>query len=184
MSVWYQHDVMAFGNRQAIGKFFNLDPKDDVHAIEWFEFTFGQKNVPGLRLGKIIEQNPDLIFLVKESVEASVSWWIERYNASNDKIDDIYLYTDGYATRKINKKILEEYEKEYSGLSAKHIAKQKGYEEFRWSMFFNFERAARMLANADQYKELVSLPRSLGELERECYNDPNWEEDYSHIEDK
>jgi len=72
MSMWVGHDITAYGDRQAIGKFFNLAP-ENIHYIDHFDFSFGQKSVPGLRLGKLIEQNSDLIFLLKQSTDQILS---------------------------------------------------------------------------------------------------------------
>lgn len=180
MSIWYQYDVEAMGDRNAIGKFFNIDPEKDVHYIDRFEFSFGQKNGPGLRLNKIIELNSDLVFLVTQHIECdTVSYWLDRFDKSTDTFQHVYLYTDGPGTRKISKKALEEYTKELPSLPAKHIARQKGFEEFRWSMFIGLERATRMLAQADEYKEMVILPFNnhiddgIADL---------WSDDSSHLE--
>lgn len=163
MSIWYHYDVEVMGKREALAKFLNLE-LDDVR-IENFKFSFGQKNGPGLRLGKLVVQNPNLIFLVKESVEVdSVAWWIERFDKSSQKVQRVHIEDSGEYIVEINKKILEAYTKEYPTLPAKHLANERGFEGFRWSMFFDFETAENMLNQADQYEEMVS-PMDNGELE-------------------
>lgn len=189
MSIWYQYKIEAIAptdTTEAVANFFDLTPKEDVR-IDRFSFSFGNKNGPGLRLGKIVAQNPDLIFLVEEQIECdTVSNWLERFDKNTNEHQYVFLYTDGIVTRSINKKVLEEYEKELSGLPEKHIAKKKGFEKFRWNMFFSYNRANRMLANAKEYKETIVLPNSAGDQEREYYDDPKWEEnnDFSHLENK
>lgn len=158
MSIWYHLDVTAIGvDRKAVAKFFNLDPETDVRT-DVFRFSFGQKNAPGLRLGKIVEQNPDIIFLVQQSVEVDTNqWWIERFDKIPNQHQFILIQDFGAVENKINKRIAEEYEKELPGLTMKHLNGQKGYEEFRWSTFFNdFGKAATMLRQAEDYKETVN----------------------------
>ena len=158
MSTWYQYHIEVIAkNKEAVAKFFNLDPKDDVR-VDHFEFSFGQKNGPGLRLGKIIEQNPDLIFLVKQSVEVdSVSLWVERADAINKKSQRILIEDSGEYVVEINKKLLDMYAAKFPSLPAKHLAREKGFEEFRWSyLFYDFEKTAEMLAHANEYEEMVS----------------------------
>lgn len=180
MSIWYQYEVEAMsGDFIAVAKFFNLDPAENVR-INNFTFSFGMKNGPGLRLQKLQAAHPDLIFLVEERIECdTVSYWLDKFNKSTDKFQHIYLYTDGPATRRISKKALEEYSKELPSLPAKHIARQKGFEEFRWSMFISFERASRMLNQADEYKEMVILPFN-NHLDDGI--DDLWSDDCGHLE--
>lgn len=163
MSIWYHYDVEVMGKRESIAKFLNLQLEDV--RIEHLKFSFGQKNGPGLRLGELVVQNPDLIFLVKESVEVdSVAWWIERFDKDSGKIRRIHLEDSGEYVVEINKKVLDAYTKEYPTLPAKHLAREKGFEDFRWSMFFDFETAAVMLNQSEEYKEMVS-PMEDGELQ-------------------
>ena len=129
MSVWYQLEVEAIGNQQAIGKFINLNPKEDVY-IDNFKFSFGQKNAPGLRLWKIMQQNPDLIFLTKMSVECdTVQWHLEKFDAASGEHRRILIQDFGPAVNRISKKVLEDYEKALSGLAVKHLNGEKGFEE-------------------------------------------------------
>jgi hypothetical protein len=157
MSVWYHYDVEAIAvDKRAVAKFFNLDPETDVR-VENFEFSFGQKSGAGMRLGKIVEQNPDIIFLVNESIESDTSnWWVERFDKITNEHQYIPLSTTGSYTTEINKRVLEEYTERFPNLPEKHFAGEKGYEEFRWSMFFNdFGKAASMLRRASQYQEMI-----------------------------
>jgi hypothetical protein len=158
MSIWYQLHVTAIAeNKTAVAKFFNLDPETDVRT-DSFEFSFGQKNGPGMRLGKIVEQNPDIIFLVKQSVECdTVQYWIERFDAAADQHQFILIQDFGDVENKVNKKIVDKYERKLPGLAIKHLNDQKGYEGFRWSQYFNdFNKAATMLKQAEDYMEMVN----------------------------
>src|SRR5271154_378099 len=103
MSVWYHYDVEAIAvDKRAVAKFFNLDPETDVR-IENFKFSFGQKNGAGLRLGKIVQQNPDIIFLVSESIESdTVNQWIERFDKIPNEHQRIFLFTTGSFTTEVN----------------------------------------------------------------------------------
>jgi hypothetical protein len=98
-----------------------------------------------------------LIFLVKESVECdTVSWWVERYNIETSKEEFILIQDFGMAENKLNKRILEEYDRAHPSLVLKHLNAQQGYEGFRWTMFFNdFDKVADMLKQADSYKEML-----------------------------
>ncbi len=163
MSIWYHYDVTASGDRKAIAKFFSLD-ETDIHYIDHFEFNFGQKNVPGLRLGKLVEQNSDLIFLIKQSVEGDTSWWIEKFDEDLQQHQYIRIESSrdygGSPCRstEYNKLILEEYKKENPELTAKHLAGLKGFEGFRWSSFFyNFEKTAAKLKRFEDYKEMITV---------------------------
>lgn len=159
MSVWHHHDVSVLSRgREDIARFFNLDPKEDVR-IDCFEFSFGQKNGPGMRLGKIVEQNPELIFLVKQTIEIDAEvWWIERFDQINKKHQYILIQKFGYMENEINKKILEKYTEWCPSLPEKHFVKLKGFECFRWKSFFNdFDKVAEMLNNEDQYKEMSTV---------------------------
>jgi hypothetical protein len=183
MSIWYQYkiDVLAV-DKAATAKFFNLDPKDDVSAYaDHFEFSFGGKNMPSMRLGKIVEQNPDLIFLVQESVEVdTVSYWIQRFDKIPNEHQRIFLYTTGMANTKINKGILDLYTKEYPTLPTKHFSSEKGYEEVRWSMFFNdFGQAATLLRRHKEFEEMVNPYKYLNIktyiVEFEAFGSKGWE---------
>lgn len=157
MSIWYHLDVTAMAaDKKAVAKFFNLEDSWEEVRTSWFEFSFGGKNAPSLHLRKIMEKNPDLIFLVKQSIECeTVQWFLMRFDRASGKQQNIFVQDIGPWNNQINKKILEEYSKEYPSLPAKHFAKEEGFESFRWSMFFNFEQAADMLNRADQYGEMI-----------------------------
>ena len=160
MSVWYQLNITALAaNETAVAKFFGLDASREDVRTDSFEFSFGGKNGPSLHLAKIMEQNPDLIFLVKESIEGdTVQWFLMRFDKNSGTQQSIYIQDSGSYTNQINKRILEAYTQKYPILPAKHFAYEKGYEGFRWTMFFNdFDMAALMLNQADQYQEMISI---------------------------
>jgi hypothetical protein len=160
MSIWYQYeiDVLAV-DRGATAKFFNLDPEKDVTAYaDHFKLSFGGKNMGSMRLGKIVEQNPDMIFLVEESVEVdTVSVWLQRFDKIPNEHQRIFLYTTGMVNTKINKEILDLYAKEYPTLPVKHLTGEEGYDDFRWSMFFNdFGKCATLLRRHKEFEEMVN----------------------------
>lgn len=157
MSIWYQITCTVLAEDQkAVAKFFNLDPKEDVRT-DVFEFSFGGKNAPSLRLWKIIKQNPDLIFLNQINIEDTVQWYLERYNQATDEHQKILIQDFGAVENKLSKKVLEDYEKSMPGLAIKHLNGQKGFEKFRWSYLFgDFNRNAALLNNAEEYRELVN----------------------------
>lgn len=159
MSIWFQHTVTALGDRAAIGKFFNLDPEKDIHYIDSFTFSFGQKNVPGLRLGKLIEQNKNLIFLIEQSSDYDTVWWLERFVGDTHQHIQIGRFAHAeYGGNQINKLILEKYAEKFPYLMAKHEA---GTRAFDWKHFFNdFDTAAAMLSQADQYKEMTPYAKA------------------------
>lgn len=166
MSIWYQYKVNVLAvDKAATARFFNLDPENDVRGYgDSFEFSFGGKNGPPIRLGKIVEQNPEMIFLVEESVEVdTVSVWLERFDKIPNEHQRIFLYTTGMATTKINKGILDLYTQEFPTLPAKHFNGERGFEEVRWSMFFNdFGKAATLLRRHKEFEELVNPYKYLG----------------------
>jgi len=153
MSIWYHFNVEAYGNREAIGKFFNLDPEEDIHYIDRFSFSFGQKNVPGMRLGKLIVNNPDLVFLVKNSVEDSTYISLERFNERlTIEISQRGVFTE------VNKKLLEMYKKEFPTLIEKHLKLERGFKGFRWSYLIgSHEKISELLNNANDYRDMTSL---------------------------
>lgn len=157
MSTWYDFDVKVMSNNSsAVAKFFNLnDTLQDVRT-DWFEFSFSGKNGPSLNLNKLIEQNPDFIFLVKCSIESeNISWSLSRFDRVTDTHQTISIQNISHYGSEINTKILEAYTTAYPTLPAKHFANEKGYEGFRWSMFFNnYEMASFMLSKFDQYETM------------------------------
>lgn len=176
MSVWYHIDVTAIAaNKTAVAKFFNLNDSWEDVRNDHFEFSFGGKNAPGLTLPKIIEQNPDLIFLVNQQIECDTSQWLlMRFDKVSGKHQHIFIQDSGTWNNQINKRILEEYTKENPTLPEKHWSHQKGFEEFRWKMFFNdFDKCAAILNQADQYEEMTA-PVSKIDIEMD--------NDYSHLE--
>src|SRR5208282_999029 len=140
----------ALGKSEAIGKFFNLDPKEGVR-IDCFDFSFGQKNGPGLHIDNLIEKNPDLIFLIRESIECHTqNWYLERFDETAKEHRRVYVEgSSGYDQYLINKPILEKYEKMFPN--------RKPNENHDWEYFFgNFEMAAEILAHANQYQDMVT----------------------------
>jgi hypothetical protein len=154
--MWAQYDIKALGDRKAIGKFFSLDPEKDIHYIDSFEFSFGQKNIPGLRLGKLIEQNPDLIFLARQSTDYDVVYALERFDQANNKLQRIFIERSAYGEyggNQLNKKLIEEYAQHFPYLMDKI---KDGSRTYDWSYFFNdFGKAADILSRADDYKEMT-----------------------------
>lgn len=177
MSVWYHINVHVIAeNKTAVAKFFNLNDSWEDVRNDHFEFSFGGKNAPGLTLHKIVEQNPDLIFLVNQSIEVDTNqWFLMRFDAVSGKHQNIFIQDMGEWNNEINKKILEEYTKENPKLVEKHLSEEKGFEQFRWnSFFYDFNKCAYMLNRADQYKDMTT-PSVKADLE--------WDSDYSHLED-
>ena len=160
MSVWYQIDVTALAaDKTAIAKFFGLNDSWEEVRTHSFEFSFSGKNAPSLSLRKIVQQNPDLVFLIKQSIEIDTEqWFITKFDAIANEHRFILIQDFGFVENKINKKILEAYTNEYPTLPPKHLENQKGFEGFRWRMFFNdFDMATLMLNQADQYQEMVPV---------------------------
>ncbi len=153
MSIWYQYKVIAFGDRKAIGKFFNLDPESDIHYIDRFDFSFGQKNIPGLRLNKLIEQNPDLIFLVHQSTDFDDTWYLHWAPNPDEPGKYLFLHQNRHGEgEEFSVKILEEYKKKFPYLMQQHHEGRR----YEWEMFVgSFANAATLLGNRDQYKEKI-----------------------------
>lgn len=175
MSVWYYLTVHAMAeSKTAVAKFFNLDDSYDNVRTDRFEFSFGGKNAPSIRLSKILEQNTDLIFLVKQEIECdTIEWYLMRFDKVSGNIVNVLIQDTGEVENVINKKIVEEYEVEFPGLASKHFTHQSGYIGFRWAMFFNFEKAAHILNNHISYREMVNIPQPVDELD---------DNDFSHLE--
>jgi hypothetical protein len=87
MSIWYQHEVHAIAkDRAAVAKFFKLDDSNQDVRTDMFEFSYGGKNAPSLMLRKIVQENPDIIFLVKESIECdTVEWFVTRFSVEKNE---------------------------------------------------------------------------------------------------
>lgn len=184
MSTWYQITCNVIADdKSSVAKFFNLDPNEDVRTNS-FEFSFGGKNGPSLRLGKIIEQNPGLIFINKMSIECdTVQWHVERFSPSTKAHQRILIQDFGSMQNKLSKKALEEYEKSMPGLAIKHLNGVKGYDEFRWSYLFNdFTNVAAKLDKAEEYKELVNPYKYFDIktyiLEYECEYSKEWQKEW------
>lgn len=163
MSMWVGHDITAYGDRQAIGKFFNLDPEQDIHYIDHFDFSFGQKNVPGLRLGKLIEQNPDLMFLIKQRTDYDVTWIVERFNKLLDKREYVVVMMENFEFDgiKFNKLLLDKYNEEFPFFIEKHKMRTVQYD---WTRYFNFEKISEVLNNSVKYSEMIDI-NNYGDLD-------------------
>ncbi len=188
MSIWYQHEVHAIAkDRAAVAKFFKLEDSNQDVRTDMFEFSYGGKNAPSLMLRKIVQENPDIIFLVKESVECdTVGWFITRFDVKTNQQQFFWIQDFGSVTNKISKKVLEEYHKSSPTLVEKHLNHQRGFENFRWEMHFNdFDKVADMLDRAPEYKEMVNPWKEFNVktyiLECEC-NYGTEDEEYWHKE--
>jgi hypothetical protein len=162
MSIWVQYNVTAFGDEKSIGKFFKLDP-NNINCIDRFSFSFGQKNIPGLRIDKLIENNPDLIFLVKMSVEFDQEISLQRFD-SNTKQHQLVIIQDldRQGNNLINKKLADLFIESYPELFNKHLNQEKGFEEYRWEYILkDFHTMNDVLSNAVQYDEMIYPVSSL-----------------------
>lgn len=161
MSVWYSITIEAMGDRSAIAKLMNL-PKEDV-VTDNVTLSFGGKNGPGLGVMTLVENNPDLIFLVQCNIECeTVQYWITRFDLVSNKHQFIMVQDIGPWNNEINKKILEQYTQKYPSLPEKHFANMEpeNFDPFRWKLFFNdFNRMAEMLHNEEQYKEMLCVAK-------------------------
>ncbi len=183
MSIWYDLEVTAIAeNKTAVAKFFNLDDSWEDVRTDHFTFSFGGKNAPSLTLHKIMEKNPDLIFLINQSVECNTSqWFLMRFDQVSGKQQLVFVQDSGDCNNEINKRILEEYTKENPTLPEKHFANQKGFEGFRWKMFFNdFKKCAAILNNAENYKVMLA---TLGDREREAEQEAEQEAAFDSHDD-
>jgi hypothetical protein len=159
MSIWYQHNVHAIAkDKAAVAKFFNLENSFEDVRTDMFEFSYGGKNAPSLTLRKIVKENPDIIFLVQEEVECdTVGWFITRFNEKINQQQFLWVQSFGAVTNKLSKKILEDYNKKYPTLVSKHLDCRKGYENFRWEIFFSdFSNNSYILDHIEDYKEMVN----------------------------
>lgn len=159
MSIWYQCKVKAIAaDKTAVAKFFGLNDSFEDVRTDTFEFSFGGKNAPSLTLRKIVEQNPDLIFLAEQSIECdTVEQFVTRFDKIKNEQQFFWIQDFGSVTNKVSKKLLEEYDKEHPTLVLKHLNAEKGYENFRWEMlFWDFNKAADRLNRAKEYEEMVN----------------------------
>lgn len=169
MSVWHWYEMTAIAkDKEATAKFFNFDsPKEDVTGYgDRFKISFGGNYGPSLSMRKMIRNNPDLIFLIKESIECDTTiWFLSKFDTITATFKNIRIQDTGSFETAFNKKILEAYEKQSPGLAAKHFANVEGYHEFRWESFFSdYDQCLFYLDRVDEYKEMVH-PTSKEELE-------------------
>lgn len=159
MSVWYHYNLHAVGvDKRAVANFFSL-PKEKVYS-EHFDLSFGGKNGACLPIDSLVKDHPDIIWLIEQQIECDTSnWWIERYDNIVGEHQAIQIQSLSFNTNEINKKVMDDYERAYPGLSKKHLAGEEGYECFRWEMFFaDFGRASAMLRRAKHYEDqMVTL---------------------------
>lgn len=186
MSIWYQLEVEAIArDGVAVAKFFGLNNSHEEVRTDMFKFSFGGKNAPSLSLKKIVQQNPDLIFLVEQSIECdTVEWFVTRFDVQSNQQQFFWIQDFGHVVNKVSKKLLEEYEKDMPGLAVKHLNGQEGYEEFRWSFLFNdFDKAADRLNRAEEYKEMVNPWKQYNIkmyiVEFEAFGSKSWEGPYT-----
>jgi hypothetical protein len=156
MSTWYDYKITGYGSPNEIGKFFNIDPSD-VNYLDSFTFSFGQKNGPGLRLEKVIKQNPGLVFLVVQSVECNPpTLWIEKYDPYSNEFQRILVESsDG----ELNKRLAQEYEKKFP-----YLLKQIRKGEYNWDMFCSNSPIREYLRYADSFQEMI-VPVSEEEMD-------------------
>lgn len=155
MSVWYQYNLHAIAvDTRAVANFFGL-PNKDVYS-EYFELSFGGKNGGCLPIDALVKDHPDIIWLIEQHVESDTeNIWIQRYDNIVQENQAIHIESRGFINNEINKRLLDEYERAYPGLSKKHLDGQKGYENFRWNMFFSdFSKAAHILRQFRDYEEM------------------------------
>lgn len=158
MSVWYQLHVTAFAaDKSAVAKFFNLKDTWEEVRTDWFEFSFGGKNAPGLTFHKIMKNNPDLIFLVEQQIECdTVQWFLMRWDQASDEQQVVFVQDSGPWNNSINKKVWEDFKAANSQLPPDNWQFKNGHEKQRWRMFFgDFNRSALILSQASQYEEMT-----------------------------
>ena len=158
MSIWYHCEVTAIAaNKTAVAKFFNLDDDYKDVRTDTFQFSFGGKNAPSLTLKKIVQQNPDLIFLCKQDIEGStIEWFLTRFDVKSNEQQFFWIQDFGDVVNRVSKKSLEDYVKSMPGHTLKILNGEKGH-DFRWSYVYgDFDKAAEALNHAEEYKEMVN----------------------------
>lgn len=160
MSIWYQLNVTCIAkNRAAVSKFFGLRESHEDVRTDIFEFSFGGKNGPGLRLALIVEQNPDIIFLVEQQIECdTVQWFLTKFDVVSGVQKFIRIQDSGEYNNEVNKKIWEDFTKTNADLPTDHwfFIKNQPNDRARWKMVFNdFNKLELILNQADQYQEMT-----------------------------
>jgi len=140
MSVWHDYTIKIIGRQNSLAKFFK-QPVEDIR-IEDFEISFGQKNGPPINLNKLIEDNSDLIFLVKETVEChTTTWWLEK----GDK--HLFIMRYDYDNVEVNKHLFHEYEEKFQ----ENIF-------YNWEDVFNdYNAVSKLLDKADEYRQTLAI---------------------------
>lgn len=113
MSIWYQYTLIAKGSQEAIAKFFNHRP-EDIRS-DSFEISFGCKNGPGLNINKIVKQNSELIFLIKEEDDYGSSIYLDKFDTTKDKCLSVHLSRVDYGIEWVsyNSEMLDYYKKAF-----------------------------------------------------------------------
>lgn len=185
MSIWYQLDVTAMAkDKSPIAKFFNLEDSFENVRTDRFEFSFGGKNAPSLTLWKIVKQNPEMVFLIKQSVECdTVEWFLMKWDTATDKQQSMLIQTFGSVNNLMSKKVLDDLEKKYPGAAKNHLSGTSGNQGIDWSTFIYLEQATDMLAHAEEYKETVDAFEYLGikmyMVECELFGSKDWQGPYT-----
>lgn len=155
MSVWYQYRITCYGDEVAIAKFFKIK-KEEVNFIDSFDFSFGAKNGAVPSIDKLVENNPDLIFLTEQQIECdTVNWWLQRFDQTTSQIQSIPVMFHSYDDIEINKLLLEEYEQQFPYLMKQHQKEGRPYE---WKWFFgHYSRSSTFLSNHAKYQEMTFI---------------------------
>lgn len=108
MSVWHWFEMTALAKDKAsTAKFFNFDePTQDVTGYgDSFKISFGGNYGPSLNMRKIIRSNPDLIFLIKETIECDTTmWFLSKYDVVTAAFKNIRIQDTGSFETAFNKK--------------------------------------------------------------------------------
>lgn len=151
---WFEMHVMA-KDRAATAKFFNFDEDKDVTGYgDRFELNFGGNYGPSLNMRKMVERNPDLIFLIKESIECdTVMWFLIRFDAATNTTQQIRIEDSGEMVVELNKRLYDEYTTKYP----RHFQGKDKFSNIRWDSYLtSFEECEKILNKAEEYRETVS----------------------------
>jgi hypothetical protein len=151
---WYEMHVMA-KDRAATAKFFHFEDDQDVTGYgDRFEINFGGNYGPSLNMRKMIERNPDLIFLVKESIECdTVMWFLVRFDAATNTTQQVRIEDSGSQVIELNKRLFDEYTAKYP----RHFEGKNKFRAIHWDSYLtSFDECAKILSKASEYKETIS----------------------------
>lgn len=166
MSTWYDYHITASGSKEAIAKFFNIEP-EKVNHIDDFEFSFSANNGAVPNLDEIEKKNPGLIFVIRQNIEScNENWYLTRFDeAAQEHKCVVVERCSGYDDQEINKRILDKYLESHPN--------HKQNDNIRWEYFLNdFDLSADILAHADQYEDTISA----------LTDDDFLSDDFSHLE--